>query len=81
MAMAQNWRQIVDGVKLCPSWNSGPKQVQFKKTFKSEQLAAHKQSSEQTRQIFSKKLHGLTKKKKKKRTYITLHCHTFRHQF
>ena len=25
-----------------------------------EQLAAHKQSSEQTRQIFSEKLHGLT---------------------
>ena len=26
-----------------------------------EQLTAHKQSSEQTRQIFSEKLHGLTK--------------------
>ena len=26
-----------------------------------EQLAAHKQSSEKNRQIFSEKLHGLTK--------------------
>ena len=33
MAMAQDWRQKVDGVKLCASWNSGPKQVQFKKNF------------------------------------------------
>ena len=33
MDMAQNWRRKVDDVKLCLSWNSGPKQVQFKKNF------------------------------------------------
>ena len=33
MAMAQNWRRKDDGVKLCPSWHSGRKQVQLKKNF------------------------------------------------
>ena len=38
-----------------------------KRTFKNEQLAAHKQFSEQTRQIFSKQFAWIYKKKKKKK--------------
>ena len=31
MAMAQNWRQKGDGVKLCPSWNSSKIQKELSK--------------------------------------------------
>ena len=48
-----------------------------KRTFKNEQLASHKQFSEQTRQIFSKKFAWINKIKTKKNGHNLTLSHLF----
>ena len=66
MTMAQNWRQKRSKVMSVLEFRSETKYY-LKRTFKNEQLAAHKQSSEQTRQIFSKIFAWINERKKKKK--------------